>query len=272
MGLRRGCVVLIVALLLAAQPVGGKRRKKKKASGTADAGRAAMPPPGSRAMKHHERGVMAHVQGDIDGAKRELRAAIDAHPTFAYAYYRLGFVLHEQQEVRREAKAAAAKANGKARALPAAGEGEGGGEDEDEDDPVPLLRAAVGIDGRDEMAYHALGRALRDGGRYDEAGAAYLSVAARLNPQSAQAYWAMGKLAALTVDEFESDPDDPNDPSHHYAVAARLQPAQYLLDGTRQRRVEPGSEERKAKEAQEKREALMAGIKDGSRQMKYAGE
>ena len=51
-----------------------------------------------RAMQHHQRGVMAHVQGDIEGAKAEFRAAIGVSPSFAYAYYRLGFVLQEEKE------------------------------------------------------------------------------------------------------------------------------------------------------------------------------
>ena len=100
-------------------------------------------------------------------------------------------------------------------------------------------------------------------------------MASRLNPQSAQAYWGLGKLAALSVDEFESDPDDPADPSHMYALAARLQPAEYKLDGTRVRRIEHQTPEREARieaEAKARREKFLEDVKEGNRQMKFAGE
>jgi hypothetical protein len=90
----------------------------------------------------------------------------------------------------------------------------------------------------------------------------------------AQAYWGLGKLRALIVDEFDSDPDDPEDPSHYYQVAARLQPVEYRLDGTRVKRVEPKTPEREAKleqEAQEKRDRLLSDLHGGKRKMKFAG-
>ena len=102
---------LLLVLLLA----GAAAKKKKKPP---------PPPPPSAAhvegMGHHQRGTMAHVQGDRNGAKKAFRAAIAAKPDFAYAYYRLGFVVHEQAQILRGSgkKAAAAE------------------------DPVPLFRAA----------------------------------------------------------------------------------------------------------------------------------
>lgn len=253
-----------------------KRKKKRKVS--ADVKAASSSP---AAMHHYQRGVMAHVQGDIQGAKHELRAAIDAKPDFAYAYYRLGFVLHEEREVRRaERKREGDRGKPATRVVdaPVQAAGTAGGVQAmlaKGDDPVELFRVAIGIDGRDESVYHALGQALRDDGRLAEANDAYLSVAVRVNPKSAQAYWGLGKLAALSRDEFESDPDDPDDPSHYYALAARLQPVEYQLDGTRIRRVEPNTPEREARreaEAKERRERFLSDVQAGNRQMRYAGE
>ena len=170
---------LLLVLLMA---VAAAKKKKKPPP----------PPPPSaahvEAMGHHQRGTMAHVQGDRNGAKKAFRAAIAAKPDFAYAYYRLGFVVHEQAQILRGSgkKAAAAE------------------------DPVPLFRAAIALDGADEMFYHALGQALRDrgrGGDRDRAEAVYRA-ALSFNPRSAQSYWALGKLHADGRDEFESDPED----------------------------------------------------------------
>lgn len=235
---------LLLVLLLA----GAAAKKKKKPP---------PPPPLSaahvEAMGHHQRGTMAHVQGDRNGAKKAFRAAIAAKPDFAYAYYRLGFVVHEQAQILRGSgkKAAAAE------------------------DPVPLFRAAIALDGADEMFYHALGQALRDrgrGGDRDRAEAVYRA-ALSFNPRSAQSYWALGKLHADGRDEFESDPEDEADPTQFYERAAALRPDEYGADGSRIRRVEPNTperEERLDREGRERREAFLQGMKDGTRTVNYA--
>ena len=70
--------------------VGGAKKKKKKRS-------SSTPPTveARKAMMHHQQGVMAHVHGDADGAIAAFQRAIDAKPDFAYAYYRMGFVMEE---------------------------------------------------------------------------------------------------------------------------------------------------------------------------------
>ena len=197
------------------------------------------------ALQHHPRGVMAHVQGDATGAIAAFRQAIDAKPDFAYAYYRLAFVLREQEARRGRKKRRAA------------------------DDPVPLFRTATALDGADEMAYHGLGQALSDRGLLADAAETYRVVASRLNPRSAQAYWALGKVLARTRDEFDSDPEDPDDPSHFYELAASLRPVEFGADGSRTRRVKP---ELSAQEVQAKREAVMHDLKTGKRRVRIAGE
>ena len=125
------------------------------------------------------------------------------------------------------------------------------------------------------MAYSALGEALKLRGRLDEAAAVFVSVASALNPRSAAAYWALGKVRALQVDEFESDPDDANDPSHQYAMAHKLHPSQFRLDGSRVRRIEPMSPEKEARlnaEAAERRQRILDELKDGRRKLKVAGD
>ena len=94
------------------------------------------------------------------------------------------------------------------------------------------------------MVYYSLGQALKD--QLDLQGAAEtFSAIARFNPRSAQAYWALGKVQtstshlcpghscracplaqvhAATRDEFDSDPEDPNDPSHFYEIAVSFNP------------------------------------------------
>ena len=91
---RRGrlTVPFVLLLLLLAAPAAAKRRRKKKSQPVND----------PVALGHHQRGVMAHVQGDPEGAVSAFRRAIDAQPDFAYAYYRLGFVLQEQEQLARE--------------------------------------------------------------------------------------------------------------------------------------------------------------------------
>ena len=101
--MRKWTVLLLPTLLLlltgGVLPAAGRRRKRR----ASEQGREPSPPPPSaaelKAMSHHQRGVMAHVQGDPAGAKAAFRRAIGAKPDFAYAYYRLGFVLHEEEQV-----------------------------------------------------------------------------------------------------------------------------------------------------------------------------
>ena len=95
-------------------------------------------------MNHHQRGVMAHVQGDVKGALAAFTSAIETKPDFAYAYYRMGFVLEEQRKRRLD--------QGKPPPPPA-------------DDALPVFQAALRIDPSDEMAHFALGQALQDRAR-----------------------------------------------------------------------------------------------------------
>jgi tetratricopeptide (TPR) repeat protein len=167
--------LLVIALLVLAATSDTHDRTKKKTKKR----RAPKPKQADAAkvlaMSHHQRGVMAHVQGDIDGAKVAFRQAIAVKPDFAYAYHRLGFMIQEQQQAR----------------LPAS-KGHRAGRRRDDiamkggvvaEDPIPLFRAAIRIDGSDEMPYHALGQALKDQRRLDEA-AHVLQTATLLNPRS----------------------------------------------------------------------------------------
>jgi hypothetical protein len=122
--------------------------------------------------------------------------------------------------------------------------------------------------------------------------------ATSLNPKDAQAYWGLGKARAVGVDEFDSDPEDPADPSHCYAQASALRPSEFMPDGTRVRsseilhallcragspstraaqvkRVEPMTPEREEsteREAKVRREKFVSGLADGSRQLRYPGD
>lgn len=237
---------LLVGLLLLSPVTLGKKpaKRKRKASGPT-------PPPSAdhmAAMSHHQRGTMAHVQGDVKGAIAAFRAAIEVKPDFAYAYYRLGFVLHELRSAHPERVS---------------------------EDPVPAFRAAIAIDPKDEMAHYSLGQALQDDERLSEAAAVFEGITTKLNPRSAQAYWALGKVRAKSVDEFDADPDDPMDPSHCYEQAARLQPEGFKADGTRVRKIEPRTpevEEREKEETKARRERVLAELKAGTRTFKYADE
>ena len=248
---------------------GTKRKRKETAPLTSSNDQAA--------MAHHQRGTMAHVQGDYKGAIAAFREAINAKPDFAYAYFRLGFVLHERRQRFPKRKS---------------------------EDPVPSFRyagtrlsstqlrywtqpwltdslmfwqrrLALKLDPSDESVHHALGQALQDDQRDAEAAAIFEAIATSLNPRSARAYWALGKVRAKNIDEWDSDPDDPNDPSHYYAQAARLQPAEFQEDGSRVRRVEPMTperEEREEREAHERRQRILTELKDGTRKLSYADE
>ena len=77
----------MLVLLLAMSARAGKKRKKRGPSASTAA-----------AMQHHQRGTMDHVHGDFDGAKEAFREAVKLKPDFAYAYFRLGFVMHEQEQ------------------------------------------------------------------------------------------------------------------------------------------------------------------------------
>jgi tetratricopeptide (TPR) repeat protein len=208
-----------------------KRPKKKRADAIT-----------SEAFRHHQAGVMAHVQGDSKGAVAAFHRAIAAKPDFAYAYYRLGFVMEEERR----------RLGGSA----------------SDDDALPILRSAIALDPSDEMAHIALGQALQERERHDDAAAVYEGITASVNPRSAQAYWSLGKMRAVGRDEWESDPDDPRDPSHCYEQAARLNPTEYHADGTRTKRVEPMTperEEREEREAKERRERVLGELREGKR-------
>ena len=84
-------------LLLAGAPAASAAKKAAKRKR-----KESRPPLDPVAYGHHQSGTMAHVQGDAKGAVRHFRAAIEAKPDFAYAYYRLGFVLHEMSQARPE--------------------------------------------------------------------------------------------------------------------------------------------------------------------------
>ena len=204
-----------------------------------------------RAMTHHQRGVMAHVQGDPDGAVQAFQAAIDAKPDFAYAYYRMGFVMEEVRKSKRKAQRM------------------------DNAAALTAFQHAVALDPADEMARLALGHALHDRQQYSQAAAAFEDITVTLNPRSAHAYWALGKVRASTRDEFESDPEDPSDPSHMYELASSLLPNEFQPDGTRVKRVEPMTperQEREEQEAKERRQRVLQEWKDGTRPMRVAGD
>jgi len=205
-------------------------------------------------MRHHQTGVMAHVQGDPEGAIAAFRRAIEAQPDFSYAYYRMGFVMEERRRRRRVKKAVTS------------------GEDVREDEALHAFRTSTKLDPKDEMAHYALGQALQDRRRHDEAAEVFEGITTSLNPRSAQAYWALGKVRAVGVDEWDSDPEDPRDPSHCYEHAARLQPAEFRLDGTRVKLTEPMTperEEREAREAQERRHHVLQQLRDGTRSVDF---
>ena len=178
-------VSLVMATLLLVRPctaVAKKRRRKSQAAARLTAA----------AMQHHQVGTMAHVHGDFDGAKKAFRDAIALKPDFAYAYFRLAVVIKEQAE---QEKLRLQKSEEPLRARLT-------------EDAVPVFRQAIALDGTDEMAYYSLGHVLKD--RLDLQGAKELFsiIASRVNPRSAQAYWALGKVHAASRDEFDSDPDD----------------------------------------------------------------
>jgi tetratricopeptide (TPR) repeat protein len=250
-------VLLTLALIALASGAKGKKRGGKKKVP------AASPPPPDAdtmaAMRHHQRGVMAHVQGDPKGAVAAFERAIDAKPDFAYAYYRMGFVIEEQRKAKEQRK----MKESPAATSPTA------------PDALPIFRAALRIDPSDEMVHMALGQALQDRSRLDEAAATYKGITTALNPRSAVAYWALGKVRAAGIDEFDSDPEDPNDPSHCYEQAAQLQPDEFRPDGTRFRKMEPMTperEEREEAEARERRQQVLKEWQDGTRSMNVAGD
>ena len=160
---------LAAALLLFPLSARGKKRGKRKPDASTVAA----------SMQYHQRGTMAHVHGDIDGAKQAFREAIKLKPDFSYAYYRLAFVMHEQAQQERLRQQ---KEEGPLRPT---------------EDPAPVFREAIRLDGRDEMYYYSLGQALKD--QLDLQGAVdTFSAVTRFNPRSAQAYWAIGKVRTST--------------------------------------------------------------------------
>ena len=235
---------LLVLLSLLGAPLGEakKKRSKRESTDTRD------PTHNALAMSHHQRGTMAHVQGDLKGAVRSFRDAIAVQPDFAYAYFRLGFVLNELHKQR---------------------------PGQHTDDPVPVLQTALALDPKDEMVHYSLGQVLQERGRHTEAADVFETITSTINPRSAQAYWALGKVRAKGVDEWEGDPDDPLDPSHCYEQASRLRPDEFGADGSRTRRVEPMTperEEREQREAQERRQRLLREMQDGTANLNYAME
>lgn len=209
--MRHRIISLMLATLLLARPCTSAAKRRKRKSRAAERMTAA-------AMQHHQVGTMAHVHGDFDGAKKAFRDAIALKPDFAYAYFRLAVVINEQAQ---QEKLKLQKSEEPRKARPA-------------EDAVPVFRQAIALDGRDEMAYYSLGHVLKD--RLDLQGAKeiFSIIASRVNPRSAQAYWALGKVHAASRDEFDSDPDDEEDPQHFYekAVRATLPPCTPALART----------------------------------------
>ena len=281
----RSCLLsLILGTLLLARPCTAAAKKRKRKSQAAARLTAA-------AMQHHQVGTMAHVHGDLDGAKKAFRDAIALKPDFAYAYFRLAIVIKEQAE---QEKLRLQKSEEPLKAA------------RPTEDAVPVFRQAIALDGKDEMAYYSLGNVLKD--RLDLQGAkeVFSMIASRVNPRSAQAYWALGKVHAASRDEFDSDPDDEDDPEHFYEKAVRLppctpglrarlvaspsmipictvplntqaalKPETFSADGSRIRLIEPMTPERETRledEAQGRREAFLAGLNGGSTRMRVAGE
>ena len=253
---RSSASVVVLLILLLTDGVGGAKKKKKKRSSST------LPTVEARkAMMHHQQGVMAHVHGDADGAIAAFQRAIDAKPDFAYAYYRMGFVM---EEVRKRSNSGAS------------GDGsiEGAA-------ALTAFQAAVMLDPSDEMARMALGRALHDRQRHDEATEVFQGIVASLNPRSAEAYWALGRVrsSSATHDEWEGDPSDPSDPTYWYEKAADLQPKEFHPDGKRVRKVQPDrrgersnaeNEARQEAEASERRQRVLEELQDGTRKLTVA--
>ena len=242
----RGLVLAVVVYWLLLAGVQAKKKKKRLED------ESASPPSADKtlAMHHHQRGTMAHMQGDLVGAIEAFRSAIQAKPDFAYAYYRLGFVQHELRQANPK------RAN---------------------DDPVPAFKAALALNPWDEMSHYSFGQALQDDERIAEAIAVFKGITSKINSKSAQAYWSLGKLLARGVDEFDSDsdPNAPDDPSLLFEQAARLNPMNFKPDGTRVRLVElrtPEVEQREEREVQKRRERILDEMHEGKHSFKYADE
>lgn len=268
--MRAATLTVLLLVLIEGGMAAKKKRRKTSDPSPLPSGADAL------AMSSHQRGTMAHVQGDIKGAMRLFREAIAHKPDFAYAYYRLGFVMHEQRQLRPErahedpvpifrcAHTRSAQAGGDSSPCVCICQPTG-----------PAHRAALALDPSDEMVHYALGQALQDSDQHSEAASVYEGITTSVNPRSAQAYWALGKVRAKGVDEWDSDPDDPNDPSHCYEQASRLQPGEFMPDGTRVRRLEPMTAEREAREAREareRREKVLDDLREGRQTLKYAAE
>lgn len=76
----------------------------------------------------------------------------------------------------------------------------------------------------------------------------------------------------MSVDEWDSDPEDPADPSHCYEQAALLQPSQYKTNGQRVRPIEPMTPEREElerKEVRKRRQQLLVDLKEGKKTVNY---
>ena len=198
------------------------------------------------AADQHQAGVMAHVQGDHAGAVDHFKKAIEAKPDFGYSYYRMGFVLEEQRQ--RAAK------KGKSIEWRA-----------DKDEALIAFKTAHALDPSDEMAVVTLGMALQERHRHDES-EEILKAGVQVNPKSATTHWALGRVRAATIDEFDSDPEDERDPSHCYEAAHKLKPDEFRPDGTRVRRVDapktPEQKRREEAEAEERRGRKLKEMKE----------
>ena len=84
----------VVVWMMCATGATAKRRKSKRRQLDSD-----LDP---RAMTYHQRGALAHARGDLQTAHHEFWQAITVAPTFAYAYFRLGFVMQERRRNKRE--------------------------------------------------------------------------------------------------------------------------------------------------------------------------
>ena len=268
MKVARTAALAMVALCLLQAPQALCAKKKKKTHKKAPSPPPSPPDPASAvAMKSHQEGVMAHVQGNPKGAIAAFRRAIASKPDFAYAYFRLGFVLEEERKRREQQQQKKGTQTATATASGMADDGDG--------EALAMFRTALALEPSDEMSHTALGQALHERGRHAEAAAVYEHITISLNPASAQAYWHLGQVRAVGVDEWESDPDDPHDPSHCYEHAARLKPDEFRPDGTRVKRVTPKTpeaEEKEEKEAKERRQRVLQELQDGTRKMSVAGE
>ena len=112
---------------------------------------------------------------------------------------------------------------------------------------MPLFRAAIALDGADEMFYHALGQALRDRGRGGDRDGLAVYRAALSSTRAARR--ATGRWASCTrtaATSLRATPRTRPTRQQFYERAAALRPDEYGADGSRILRVEPNTPEREA--------------------------